>query len=185
MNEVASKYSVVISPPPAIIEFIAEQYKKPLEKEIGWYNSINAKAHITIFEKHADADELVLLIKSIHHFCAQQFPQEVQFTRFDTFPSGAFFIEPDKPSKRYLDTLIKSFIKFQGETPSVVHAHMSIGRKLDASKIVKALALFSAEQPNILFFCDNIALRKLDEGKKQFEIVETFPLKGHPPLTLF
>lgn len=172
------RYSIVIQPSNSVIEEV-KQMKELLATKIGWYNSKNSLAHITINEFERDEIELVNIKSKLTKITTYLKPQEVQFASFDVFSNGAFYLKPNKTSRRYLIEIMTSFhqkfsypINIKSSEP-----HISIGRRIQPKNIEIAKSLFSI-CPNINFNCDTIALRLFNEKRKQFDVIATFPLLG-------
>lgn len=171
-------YSIVIQPSDSVITEV-KHMKELLASKIGWYNSKNSLAHITVNEFERDERDLETIISKLTEITQYFKEQDVLFTHFDTFPNGAFFLAPDEDSKIYLKKIMalvhQKFpypVKIKSNEP-----HISIGRRIQPEKIDIAKNLFS-ENPNISFTCDTIALRVFNEERKQFDIIATFPFLG-------
>ncbi|MCL9807024.1 2'-5' RNA ligase family protein [Flavobacterium amniphilum] len=152
--------------------------KEQLAAVIGWYNSKNSLAHITLNEFETDARELDNIRKHLMAICRYLHPEPTRFNRFDTFPNGAFFLAPDESCKEQLKAIMKEFhqgFKYKTEIKSS-EPHISIGRRLKPEQITKAYALFNT--PALSFLCDRIALRRFNPERKQFDIVEEFIFGG-------
>lgn len=172
-------YSIVIQPSDSVIEEV-KQMKELLAKKIGWYNSKNSLAHITINEFERDEKELENLKAKLTELTTFLKSQDIQFTNFDIFPNGAFFLKPNETSREYLKQIMTSFhqkfiypTKIKSNEP-----HISIGRRIQPEKIEIAKSLFN-EKPDITFKCNTIALRVFNDDRKQFDIIETFDFLGN------
>lgn len=168
-------YSIVIQPSDNAIEEV-KQMKELLASKIGWFNSKNSLAHITINEFERNEKELENIKTKLTEITRYFKPQRVQFTNFDTFPNGAFFLAPNEEAKQYLKQIMTSVhkkfpypVKIKSNEP-----HISIGRRIQPEKIVIAKSLFPAN-PTISFMCNKITLRVFNDERKQFDIIETFP----------
>ncbi|SDG99476.1 hypothetical protein SAMN05421827_11475 [Pedobacter terrae] len=173
-------YSIVVYPQSKSINEVSV-LKKILADEIGWYSSRNSEAHITIIEFLADQYELGFYKKCIEKICGSQRPQEVTFDYLSLSKfSQAIVLLPNGPSKLYLNDLLKTFRKKlkSKNTINGSNAHISIGRELSSSQIDQAENLYGPI--NIAFNCNTIAIRKLDEIKKQFVVINEFKLLGGP-----
>ena len=165
------KYSIAICPPIHIINRITE-WKNQLRNTVGWYNSVNSKAHITIAEFNADEKQLNIAVNNLNEFTNRTTPFEVVFPYLGTFPNGAFFLSPDIESKEKLTKLMSDFNK-SFKVATIIKSnnpHISIGRKLDDEKIIIAQRLFDRPFDNFVFSCDRITLRKFDPTQRQFFI---------------
>lgn len=167
------KYSIVFMPSDAVIEEV-KKMKLQLAEKIGWYNSKNALAHITICEFHSTEIEIEIIKKQIDRIASTYSPFEVELDGYNSYPKGAFYIKPTENSKVELRKIMKSLtasltIKkmYKSSEP-----HLSIARKLDNEKITIAYSLF--QKIALHFLCDRIVLRKFNSKLKQFEIINTF-----------
>lgn len=169
------KYSIVFQPDNELIESV-RTLKLQLAEEIGWYNSKNALAHITIVKFDAEAKE----ITRIHHQitrCSERFkPVTIHFNSFGSYPNGAVYLEVDVEAKEILKEYNRQLIeelsvKFTGRSND---PHLSIARKLNPENTQKALELFHT--PQITTTIGHLALRKLNPIRKQYDIVHHYPL---------
>ena len=166
-------YSIVIQPTPQIIEEV-RLMKELLASKIGWYNSKNSLAHITINEFEAPETELKNIRKHLTTICQYLQTEEVLFNCFDSFPNGAFFLSPDDKSKQYLKKTMQEIHQtFVYKTKiKSTEPHISIGRRISEDNLKIAFELFNA--PNLFYYCNRLALRVFNEERKQFDILEEF-----------
>jgi hypothetical protein len=173
------KYSVVIHPSETIINAIRIM-KEELAIKIGWFNSKNSVAHITICEFTIEESQLDKFKQKILKVCDTFTPFQVYLDDFDSYENGAFFISPNEESKLNLkpvmkktqDAMLLSNLKKSSDP------HISIGRKLTPESIQIANNLFTTIKMD--FLCDNLVLRELDPIKKQFFVIDTFPFGSNP-----
>lgn len=173
------KYSVVIHPSKEIIADI-KTMKEDLASKIGWYNSKNSVAHITICEFKIDDSQIDKFKQKLFKVCDTFTPFLVDLDHFGSYDSGAFFIGPSQDSKQNLkpimkktqDTMQLSNLKKSSDP------HISIGRKLTPESIEIANNLFTTI--SMSFLCDTIILRELDPVKKQFFVMDTFAFGSNP-----
>jgi hypothetical protein len=164
-------YSLVIFPTPEQSEQI-KAYKQLLKNHIGWYGSANAWPHITVINFEDDV-QLIRCTERIREFCQTAVSQNVTLNTWDSFGERTFFIAPDATSQNYLNQLIIDLHQLLGFNIKTAHAHLSIARGLDASKMKKAYALFKDMEVNFQFSCDAFYLRKFNDQTKQYsDIVE-------------
>ena len=173
------RYSIAIHPSQELIAII-KNMKEQLATEVGWFNSKNSVAHVTICEFEASERDLERIKKQIERICDTITPVPVKLDDFGTFPNGAFFIAPDSDSKIALQPIMKLFhnallVKtfHHSDVP-----HISIARKLSPGNLIKASQLFTSI--NESFLCDGIVLRMLDMELKQFRVIDEFEFKGQP-----
>jgi 2'-5' RNA ligase len=179
MKKQTPLYSVVIFPSPEIIEEI-KALKQLLKQNIGWFNSCNSLAHITIAELKTEMDYL-MYIDQIKDFCKTLTPQNIQFNSFSEFEnSGTFYIAPNDNSKIYLDNIIIDIhyllnYKIYKEN---INSHITIARKIFDSKMNLTKELFNKTTINLNFKFDALYVRKFNFEKKQYsEIIEKIPFQ--------
>ena len=178
------RYSIVLHPSPEVIAEVAAQ-KEALAAVIGWYNSKNSLAHITLNEFEAAGSEQEAIQKHIEGICRYFDAVPTAFSQYDTFPNGAFFLAPDPGCKEALKSIMKQFhqqFRYKTEIKSS-EPHISIGRRLSPEQIAKAYTLLG--KPSIIFVCDRIALRRFNTGRKQFDVIAEFVFEGEKPRDLF
>lgn len=170
-------YSVVIHPSKNVIDEV-KVMKELLASKIGWFNSKNSLAHITINEFEAPTSELANIKKHLQNITQYLKAEEVLFNKLDTFPNGAFFLGAEENSKLYLkETMQNIHQSFTYKTAiKSTEPHISIGRKITPENIKIAYTLFTT--PSLFFLCDRIALRVFNTNRKQFDIVEEFIFEG-------
>ncbi len=173
-------YSVVIHPSDNGIDSI-KTMKDYLKSKIGWFNSCNSVAHITICEFTIEESQLNIYKHKLLKTCDTFTPFQVNLNHFSSFEnSGAFFIAPTKDSKENLVPIMKKIhdtlktLKLKkSEEP-----HLSIGRRLTPENLKIASQLFTTI--DIDFLCNEIVLREFDPVKKQFFVIDTFPFGSNP-----
>jgi len=173
------KYSVVIHPSATLINAIRIM-KEDLAAKIGWFNSKNSVAHITICEFKINESQLDKFKQKLLKISDTFTPFQVLLDHFGSYDSGAFFIAPNEESKNNLkpvmkktqDALLLTHLKKSSDP------HISIGRKLTPESIKIANDLFTTI--DLSFLCDSIVLRELDPVKKQFFVIDTFPFGSNP-----
>lgn len=172
-------YSLVIHPPEDIL-ILVKTMKEQLASKVGWYNSKNSVGHITICEFKATETAIESIKKQISTLCDSLTPATVHLNSFGSFPNGAFFIAPDKNSKKDLKHIMKRFnksLQIQGIKKSD-NPHLSIARRLSPENLIKANHLFT--EIDLYFVCDSVVLRQFDENIKQFFVTDTFPFNNNP-----
>lgn len=171
-----SQYSVVISPPDPVLEEV-RQMKQALRSAINWYSSVNALAHITFNVFEAEDDEIARWEAYVASFAAQQSSFAIRLDHTSTFSNGAFFLEPDDHSDLLLIQMMKAFHQQAPfSAKESVTPHLSIGRRLKPEQLPLARALI--REVDIRFVCDNLVLRRFNEGRKQYDIYKRFPFGG-------
>ena len=173
MNQ-TNKYSICFLPDQRTIEQIT-QMKLALADHIGWFNSKNAIAHITIAEFQANQGQIEQLTNILSRNCQYFTPVNVELNEFKSFKNGAFYLDLDPLSSIILQDyakVINQDLPFKKVLKSN-HPHLSIARKLTSSRLQQAYEFFGPT--NIHMQCNKIVLRKLNTEKLQFDIIESFP----------
>lgn len=174
------KYSVAIYPSQDVIDAV-KKLKDYLETKIGWYNSKNSTAHITICEFTIDHSQVEIYKQKLLRICDTFTPFPVYLDHFASYEnSGAFFIAPNEDSKNNLIPILKKTQEVlkplklkKSEDP-----HLSVGRKLTPENLKVASQLFTTI--TIDFLCCEMVLRELDPIKKQFFVIDTFSFGSNP-----
>lgn len=173
------KYSFAFCPPPETVAAV-KLMKHALSEKIGWFNSKNSEAHITINVFEAGAKDLEKAKEYAMRFVGRAASFEVRFEGVGTFSNGAFFLSPDADSKKHLEHLMIHYNKdFPSNAEKSNTPHLSIARRLDARQIAVALEIFK-DFKGIGFLCDRISLRKFDSGKKQYYIESEYIFQNLP-----
>lgn len=173
------RYSIVFHPSPEVIETV-QNMKSNLAASIGWFSSRNSLAHITIQEFLLDDSKLLTTSKQLQRCCNSLHPVQVEFDSFDSFPNGAFYLKPNLVSAQKLSTMMKQ-IQRSVPVPNThrgLHPHLTIARRLQPENTAVAQLLFTSI--HLKYTCNQIALRRFDEVKKQFEITAIFPFLSQP-----
>jgi 2'-5' RNA ligase len=170
-----NKYSLAFIPDDIVIDEV-KKIKLQLADEIGWFNSKNSLAHITICE--FTSTEIEIIKNQISRITASFSPFDVELVDYDSYPNGVFFIKPSEKSKEDLKKIIKILtasltIKKMYKS---IEPHLSIARKLDVEKLKIANNLF--QKIEVKFLCERVFLRKFNTNLKQFEVIDSFQFKG-------
>ena len=175
------KYSIVIAPPETGIDYVAS-LKEELNGIIGWYNSRNSKAHITISEFTADKDELVKIMAKLKEIASYENPIHLHFEGVGNYVNGAVFLKPDEITKIEVSDLMKRIQK-KLSIKNAYHSkdpHISIGRKLSEENLQMALKMFT--KAKLDFNCNHLVLRKFNPELRQYEVFsEEFEFIGAQP----
>lgn len=174
------QYSIVILPPQEGIDYVAN-LKNQLNAKIGWYNSRNAKAHVTICEFTAEPDELGSIMADLKEIVSYESPRHLVFDGVSSYANGAVFLKPDDATKAPLTALMGRIHKNLGVTNlyKSKSPHMSIGRKLSEENVALALNMFA--DAKLDFNCNHIVLRKFNPEIKQYDVfADDFPFLALP-----
>jgi 2'-5' RNA ligase len=177
------KYSIAICPPDNIV-LLVKEYKQRLSKAIGrGYPSLNADAHISFETFNADTEMLKPIEQYLEKFCLAQEPFEIHLLGTDTFHFGTFYIAVENPSRGILRSLMatvnNSLFKKNLDADSYV-PHMSVARS-QLTKQELAIAKDLITGVDLKFICDNIAIRKFDPAKQQYDVYKRFWFNGRSP----
>ncbi len=176
-----SKYSIVIAPSQTGIDYV-DHLKDELNEAIGWYNSRNSKAHITISEFTADEDELVKMMAQLKEIASYENPIHLNFEGVSNYVNGAVFLKPDEVTKIEAGSLMRRIQK-KLNIKNAYHSkepHISIGRKLSEENVQIALKMFT--EAKLDFNCNHLVLRKFNPLKKQYDFFsDDFKFVGAEP----
>ncbi|KGO87906.1 hypothetical protein Q764_12210 [Flavobacterium suncheonense GH29-5 = DSM 17707] len=154
--------------------------KEDLNKEVGWFNSKNSLAHITINEFKTSELQLENIKKQLTYICNGFEPIKVHLNHFGSYDNGAFYIAPDACSKMGLKAIMKhlnnSLCIADKKTSS--DPHMSVARRLSPEALGKAKELF--DEVDLNFTCDHVVIRQFNPNIKQFEIIDRIPFNNKP-----
>ncbi|WP_320815604.1 2'-5' RNA ligase family protein [Flavobacterium sp.] len=175
------KYAIAFHPSEEIIEKV-KQIKLDLASKIGWYNSKNSLAHITISKFKLHSTKIELVSNELGKICKHIQPVDVILSKFSSYPNGTFYLCPNDLSSLALKKLMKQIntslsikLSYKSTNP-----HLSIARKLETEKLETAIRSFSCVDLN--FLCDTVIIRELDLEKGQYKIVKQFKLEGQTPI---
>lgn len=182
-----TRYMIAIRPTAEIVEAVRNM-KIALKGAVGgFFNSVNSEAHITLFEFYAYDHDYPVLLKELTKTTGMLSPFTLEFDGFNHFAtSGAFYValtdessntivERCKELKQVLNSkLLKDHT--EGWTDMFETAHMTIGRRLRADWIETAYSLF--KNYNAKFWCNSLAVRKFNDDRKQFDVIDTLPMLG-------
>lgn len=174
-------YSIVIAPPQTGIDYV-DHLKDELNGAIGWYNSRNSKAHVTISEFTADEDELAIITAHLREIASYENPIHLNFEGVGNYVNGAVFLKPDEATKIEVGHLMKRIQK-KLNIKNAYHSkdpHISIGRKLNEENVQIALKMFS--EAKLDFNCNHLVLRKFNPLVKQYDFFsDDFKFVGVEP----
>ena len=175
-------YSLAFIPDAPIIEKV-KTMKLNLADKIGWFNSKNSLAHITICEFTLNESTWEQMEKKISATIATFTPFNVELNGFNHYPNGAFYITPGIESKKVLKEIMKSVttsvpVKNQHKSSD---PHLSIARRLNPEQLKKATQMFTSIHES--FICDAIYLRRFNAEIKQFDVIKSYPFLSQFPST--
>lgn len=176
-------------PGPEITQQVADM-KLQFRTAIGRsYGSANAEAHISLDGFEADENDYPYLLADYRRIISELTPFEIQFVGFGDFDKGnfsAFYINPTQESSDAIRersgavmTLFDKKLKKQYTrkwADESKNPHMSVGRRLTREWISLAYSLFSDYEAS--FLCDSFAIRKFNEKRRQYDVVDVLPLLG-------
>jgi 2'-5' RNA ligase len=188
-------YSLAIMPNAAILQDVAEmkrQYRTATGKS---YGSANAEAHISLDGFEASEDDYPYILAEYRRIVSELDPFDIFFFGFEDFDRGnfsAFYIKPTEESsaaiRKRTELVMQRFDKkikkqyMQKWADESKNPHMSIGRRLSREWIALAYSIFTKYEAS--FHCNAFAIRKYNEKRRQYDVVDLLPLQGTPPLQL-
>jgi 2'-5' RNA ligase len=182
-------YSLAIMPPPNIHEEV-KGFKQLFRDAIGKsYGSANADGHISLDGFDAAEVDYPLILAEYTKLVSQLTPFQLNFSGFDDFDRAnfsAFYVKPTEESSNAIrertQLIMKGFDKkfkkqyMQKWADESKNPHMSIGRRLTREWIALAYSLFTEYEAG--FLCDSFAIRKYNEKRRQYEVIDVIPLQG-------
>ncbi|MBO9614681.1 MAG: 2'-5' RNA ligase family protein [Dyadobacter sp.] len=182
-------YSLAIMPPPIIAEDV-RGFKLNLRDAIGKsYGSANADGHISLDGFDAAEADYPLILAEYTRLISPLTPFQLNFSGFSDFDRAnfsAFYIKPTEDScdaiRERTQAIMKGFDKkfkkqyMQKWADESKNPHMSIGRRLTQEWIALAYSIFTEYEAG--FLCESFAIRKYNEKRRQYEVIDTIPLLG-------
>jgi 2'-5' RNA ligase len=184
-------YALAINPDPHIMRLsgnIKNTIREGLNRDYGSYNAL---AHISLLSFEAQEKNYPHILTEFKRILAVLTPFQLGFDGFGDFiakKNCTFFIRPDDDAtdaiiercekistsfdksvkRRYIESW-KMVVK---KTP-----HMSLARELSQSEIATCYDLFPGGFKES-FFCKYFVIRKFNEQRGQFDILDTIELLG-------
>lgn len=182
-------FSLAIMPPPSIAEDV-RGFKLDYRNAIGKsYGSANADGHISLDGFDAAETDYPLILAEYTRVVSQLSPFELNFSGFADFDRAnfsAFYIKPTEAScdaiRERTQAIMKAFDKkfkkqyMQKWADESKNPHMSIGRRLTREWIALGYTIFMEYEAG--FLCNSFAIRKYNEKRRQYEVIDTVPLLG-------
>jgi 2'-5' RNA ligase len=162
-----SQFSIAICPNDEVTAYVKE-IKDLLKSQIGWYNSCNSGAHISVKEFNLTPAEIDLIEKHLDDFCVRQSSVEVVFNRFEFWNNGTICLTPDEISEKKLAPLMQSFVKILGTRR--FRPHLTIARNLKDEVLKNIKPYWETKQVSVKMKIDNVTMRQLDHNAGQYEV---------------
>jgi hypothetical protein len=172
-----SQYSIAICPPQEVVKYFV-RLKLELFKEIGKYGSRNSEVHCTFNVFEALEQQLATTESFLELFVLQLKPIELRFNNIGSFKgANAFFVGPDESTKEFLKPVMQKFKRaFPHKGSFSTEPHLSLGRRLNDKQLLLAHELFKDRKIDFSFVWDNLAIRKFDPKRGQYNIYKRFYL---------
>lgn len=182
-------YSLAIMPSPAIAEEVRD-FKQTFRNAIGKsYGSANADGHISLDGFDAAETDYPLILAEYTRLISPLAPFQLNFSGFADFDRAnfsAFYIKPTDEASNAIrertQAIMKAFDRkfkkqyMQKWADESKNPHMSIGRRLTREWIALAYSLFAEYEAG--FLCDSFAIRKYNDKRRQYDVIDTIPLLG-------
>jgi 2'-5' RNA ligase len=170
-----SKYALVIVPPAFALEAI-RHLKEQLYQEIGSYKDYQNEAHLTFSIFQGKAATALSWQRYIEEFSTTLEQKSIGFNKIVGFSNGSLVLLPDEESYTFLLATMKAFHKNKPAAPILQSAkpHITIARKLTATQLEKAIALFS--DVNIQFEFSTLMLKQFSKVLGRFENYKSYDL---------
>lgn len=182
-------YSLAIMPTPLIADEV-RGFKLDYRNAIGKsYGSANADGHISLDGFDAAEANYPLILSEYMRLISPLTPFQLNFSGFGDFDRAnfsAFYIKPTEAScdaiRERTQAIMKAFDKkfkkqyMQKWADESKNPHMSIGRRLTREWIALAYSIFTDYEAG--FLCESFAIRKYNEKRRQYDVIDTIPLLG-------
>jgi 2'-5' RNA ligase len=188
-QQLVDQYSLAIMPSAEISQQLAEMkqiYKSAIGKS---YGSANAEAHISLDGFEADEENYPFVLAEYQRVISGLAPFEISFSDFADFDRAnfsAFYVRLTEESceairertgvvmRTFDKKLKKQYVrKWADESKK---PHMSVGRRLSREWIALAHSIFNSYEAS--FTCDSFVIRKFNEKRRQYEVIDILPLLG-------
>ncbi|KQS27171.1 2'-5' RNA ligase [Dyadobacter sp. Leaf189] len=182
-------------PSAAILQEVAEmkqQYRIATGKS---YGSANAEAHISLDGFEASEEDYPYVLAEYRRIVSELDPFEIVFSGFNDFDRGnfsAFYVklteESSEDIRKRTAVVMKTFDKkikkqyMRKWADESKNPHMSIGRRLSREWIALAYSIFTTYEAR--FHCNAFAIRKYNDKRHQYDVVDVLPLLGAPAVQL-
>jgi 2'-5' RNA ligase len=190
-----ANYSLAIMPSATILQDVAEM-KQQLKTAIGKsYGSANADGHISLDGFEASEEDYPYILAEYRRIVSELDPFDIVFSGFDDFDRGnfsAFYIKLTEDSsdkiRERTAVIMKAFDKkikkqyMRKWADESKNPHMSIGRRLSREWIALAHSIFTNYEAS--FHCNAFAIRKYNDKRRQYDVVDVLPLLGAPAVQL-
>jgi 2'-5' RNA ligase len=189
------QYSLAIMPSPEIAAQVAEmkrQYRIAVGRS---YGSANAEAHISLDGFEADENDYPYILAEYRRVVSELSSFVIRFSGFGDFDRAdfsAFYIKPTEETAATIrersETVMKNFDKklkkqyIRKWADESKNPHMSVGRRLTREWIALAYSLFAGYENS--FPCDSFVIRKFNEKRRQYDVVDVLPLAGTAAIQL-
>jgi 2'-5' RNA ligase len=176
--------------PPTPIDEHVRGFKLDYRNAIGKsYGSANADGHISLDGFDAAEADYPLILSEYVKLVSPLTPFQLNFSGFGDFDRAnfsAFYIKPTEESSNAIrertQVIMKAFDKkfkkqyMQKWADESKNPHMSIGRRLTREWIALAYSIFTDYEAG--FLCDSFVIRKYNEKRRQYDVIDTIPLLG-------
>lgn len=169
-------YSVAICPTGKILQdaqALKEELYNLLHRR---YDSYKSLAHFTIREDSRTVDEVNFLVPKMRDFASHQWGFEIALDSLATFDNGTLYVMPTAESSILIKDLASKYLRFfhRKLLPPSFQPHLTIGRNLTHDDRLKVQTNFLQKNVEWKFTCDNLALRRFNPQRRQYDIVERF-----------
>lgn len=173
-------YSIIFYPTAKTIGRV-KIFKEKLKSKTEPFASQNSPAHITIAGFEASESQLL----GVSEYLTKFVKNEVAFTAlfdqvsFSFFSKSAVFLTSSYYQNK-IHVITKKVRKMISVTKmsEIRDPHVSIGRELSEEQLKIAQEMFDNE--NLEFECFQLALRKFNSKRGQYDIIEKFLFTGKP-----
>lgn len=172
--------NVAICPPREVVAEFRE-LKLQLKHVIGWYSACNADAHITLDVFILNAAKLQTLEDDLERFAAGAKSGACTFSGFGFFEeSHTISAKPDEAAEQQLQQWFTGYSRCR-TLPGGLESfspHITIGKGIKPVLWGRAKSLFIDKQFVTSFVCGDIAIRKFNPWRRQYDVYQRFAFRS-------
>lgn len=175
-----AQYNVALCPPrEAVLQF--RELKAELKQVIGWYSACNADAHLTFDMFILTSVRLQQLEEDLERFAAQVKEGKCTFSGFGFFDeSHTIFAKPDAETDDRLQEWFTTYKRHRSlpDGQELLSPHITVGKGIKPVLWGRAKSLFVDKQFVTSFICADIAIRRFNPAKRQYDVYKRFSFTG-------
>lgn len=175
-----AQYNVALCPPrEAVLQF--RELKAELKQVIGWYSACNADAHLTFDMFILTSARLTQLEDDLEKFAALVKEGACTFSGFGFFEeSHTIYAKPDDDTERLIKQWFDAYTQCRTLPDGLmkIAPHITVGKGIKPVLWGRAKSLFIDKQFVTSFICSDIAIRKFNISRRQYDLYKRFAFGG-------